>query len=65
MPAGKAAGQRCVQLDEHERCRLFGRPERPVVCASLQPQPDMCGTSREDAMRWLARLENQTRPHAQ
>ena len=23
MPAGKAAGQRCVQLDEHERCRLF------------------------------------------
>ncbi len=65
MPQGKPAGQRCVQLDDEERCRLFGRPERPEVCASLQPQPTMCGHTREDAMRWLARLENQTRPHAQ
>ena len=62
MPAGKAAGQRCVQLDEDERCRLFGQPERPVVCTSLQPQADMCGTRRENAMHWLTRLENQTRP---
>ena len=61
MPAGKPAGVRCVQLDEHEGCRLFGRPERPAVCASLQPSAEMCGASRAQAMAWLARLEWQTR----
>ncbi|GAA0518326.1 YkgJ family cysteine cluster protein [Pigmentiphaga sp. GD03639] len=62
MPGGKPAGVRCVQLDEHERCRLFGRPGRPAVCASLMPAPDMCGDGREHAMRWLGRLEDLTRP---
>jgi uncharacterized protein len=62
MPAGKPAGVRCVQLDEHEGCRLFAHPERPAVCASLQPTPEMCGASRIHAMAWLARLEAQTTP---
>jgi hypothetical protein len=35
MPQGKPAGVRCIQLDEANRCRIFGRPERPAVCASL------------------------------
>jgi hypothetical protein len=60
MPGGKPAGQRCVQLDERERCRLFGRPERPAVCASLQPSLEMCGDSRVHAMAWLGRLERLT-----
>lgn len=64
MPHGKPAGTRCVQLDDQERCRLFGRPERPEVCTSLQPSADMCGDSREAAMAWLTRLEKQTRPTA-
>jgi hypothetical protein len=62
MPHGKPAGVRCVQLDEQERCRLFGRPERPAVCGSLQPHADMCGTDRQHAMQWLGRLERETRP---
>ena len=62
MPAGKPAGMRCVQLDEHERCQLFGRPERPQVCASLRAAPEMCGDNRSHAMAWLAQLEAQTRP---
>ena len=62
MPGGKPAGVRCVQLDEAERCRLFGRPERPAVCASLRPQPAMCGSSRAEAMAWLTRLELDTGP---
>ena len=37
-------------------------PERPRVCASLQPSEAMCGTGRNHALRWLARLEQQTRP---
>jgi hypothetical protein len=65
MPGGKPAGVRCVQLDEAERCRLFGRPERPAVCASLEPQPAMCGSSRAEAMAWLTRLERATQPAAQ
>lgn len=62
MPGGKPAGVRCVQLDEEERCRLFGRPERPAVCASLAPQPQMCGTSRGEALAWLAQLDRLTAP---
>ncbi len=61
MPRGKPAGVRCVQLDERDRCRLFGRPERPPVCASLQPAPDMCGSTREQALATLQRLEFLTR----
>ena len=64
MPGGKPAGVRCVQLDEAQRCRLFGRPERPAVCASLEPQPAMCGSSRAEAMAWLTRLERATQPAA-
>lgn len=60
MPHGKPAGVRCVQLDEANRCRLFGRPERPAVCSGLQPSHEMCGDDAEHAMVWLARLEQQT-----
>lgn len=62
MPAGKPAGVRCVQLDDQQRCRLFGRPERPAVCASLRPEPAMCGADRAQALLRLARLEALTRP---
>jgi uncharacterized protein len=37
MPDGKPAGIRCVQLDDGNRCRIFGRPERPAVCSQLRP----------------------------
>ena len=53
MPHGKPAGVRCVQLDEALRCKLFGRPERPAVCASLRPSFAMCGATRADALRFL------------
>ncbi|MDZ7592709.1 MAG: YkgJ family cysteine cluster protein [Rubrivivax sp.] len=62
MPQGKPAGVRCVQLDAQQRCRLFGQPERPAVCASLKPALQMCGESREHALTWLARLEVATVP---
>ena len=62
MPQGKPAGVRCVQLDQANRCRLFGRPERPAFCASLKPGPEMCGASREDALAILTALETATRP---
>jgi len=43
-------------------CDLFGSPERPAVCGSLQPSAEMCGASREHALFWLNRLEQLTRP---
>ena len=62
LPYGKPAGMRCPHLDDQLACRLFGHPDRPAVCGSLQPAPEMCGESREQAMRWLGGLEEQTRP---
>lgn len=61
MPHGKPAGVRCVQLDEQERCRIFGLPERPACCGGLQPSADMCGDGRAQALVWLAELEHATR----
>ncbi|MBS0545559.1 MAG: YkgJ family cysteine cluster protein [Proteobacteria bacterium] len=60
MPQGKPAGVRCIQLDGHDHCKLFGDQRRPAVCGSLQPSVEMCGDSREAAIIWLARLERLT-----
>lgn len=62
MPNGKPAGMRCVQLDDANRCRVFGKPERPAFCSGLQPSAEMCGDSRAYAMVWLAELERATAP---
>ena len=62
MPHGKPAGVPCVQLDEQGRCGLFGNPQRPAVCSSLQPSRAMCGDSRTHALKWLAHLELETAP---
>jgi uncharacterized protein len=62
MPEGKPAGVRCAQLSADNRCRLFGRPERPAFCASLRPGPEMCGASAREAMLLLSELERATKP---
>ena len=62
MPDGKPAGVRCIQLADDNRCKIFGQPGRPAFCGGLQPSADMCGTSREHAVRWLAELERLTAP---
>jgi uncharacterized protein len=62
MPNGKAAGVACVQLDAALGCKLFGKPERPLVCQSLQPHISMCGDTREQALQILAALEHATAP---
>jgi hypothetical protein len=64
MRGGKPAGVACRQLLPDYRCAIFGRPERPAVCVSLRPSPEMCGATREQALRLLAALEQVTRPAA-
>ena len=62
MPGGKPAGIPCVQLLPDLRCALFGKPERPAVCASLRPHEAMCGADREQALATLAAWERATAP---
>ena len=62
MPQGKPAGVPCVQLDAQGRCRLFGQPTRPAVCASLRPAPSLCGASRDEALAHIAWMERATAP---
>jgi uncharacterized protein len=61
-PSGKPAGLPCPNLDPECRCVLYGSPERPAVCASLKPEPEMCGSSRDEALAYLERLERETAP---
>jgi hypothetical protein len=65
MPNGKPAGVRCVQLTPDNRCAIFGKPERPAVCARLRPEPEMCGDSAEAALAYLTYLEAITAPTGQ
>ncbi|NOS97657.1 MAG: proteinase inhibitor [Methylotenera sp.] len=67
MPNGKPAGVPCIQLLADFRCAIFGQPERPAFCASLQPSEEMCGgegieNQREYAINWLSNLERLTKP---
>ena len=62
MPQGKPAGVRCIQLDAQDACNIFGSPERPAVCGGLMPSTEMCGTTNEQALAYLTRLEWLTEP---
>jgi hypothetical protein len=62
MPQGKPAGVPCVQLTDDFACRIFGDPLRPACCSGLQPSPEMCGHTRDEALLWLTVLEDSTRP---
>ncbi|MER2490919.1 YkgJ family cysteine cluster protein [Catenovulum sediminis] len=60
MPHGKAAGERCVQLDENNLCKIFNQPERPKVCSAFTADPAICGDSKESALYIISSLESQT-----
>ena len=62
MPNGKPAGIRCIQLSDDNSCLIFGQPERPKFCSSLQPSEEMCRSDREQAILWLSALETATAP---
>ena len=63
MPEGKPAGVPCVNLDPASHlCRIWNTPEYPEVCRNLQAEPDMCGSSRQEALEYLHELERLTRP---
>ena len=61
MANGKPAGIPCVQLLPDMSCALFGKPERPLVCGSLRPTDEMCGSNADEALAYLTVLEHLTR----
>lgn len=62
LAGAKPAGVPCPHLTEDLGCGIFGKPERPRVCGSLQPSEEMCGASREEALSYLRSLEELTAP---
>lgn len=60
MPQGKPAGTRCIQLDDDNRCRLFGLTQRPAICLQFKPDASDCGESFIAAMQQLTLLETMT-----
>ncbi|MGO2132584.1 MAG: YkgJ family cysteine cluster protein [Halomonas sp.] len=57
MPHGKPAGERCIQLDDANLCRLFGDPRRPLVCERFQFDNALCGSDRREALERISALE--------
>jgi hypothetical protein len=60
MPDGKPAGMPCIQLTRDKRCKVYGKPERPAVCASYRAGQEFCGSNEEEALRILEDLELMT-----
>jgi len=62
MPNGKPAGVRCMQLSLGNRCLIYDKPGKPVVCSNLRPLEEMCGQTSEEALAYLEFLEQCTAP---
>lgn len=62
MPGGKPAGVRCVNLDETNRCRIWGTAEYPAFCRGFRAEAEVCGSDAREAMVNLTVLEKLTAP---
>jgi len=62
MPDGKKAGERCINLDERDTCRIHGRSDYPEVCRKFTANELMCGNSQSYALGYLSNLEQLTKP---
>ncbi|CAM2873696.1 UPF0153 protein PA1578-1 [Vibrio ordalii] len=60
MEQGKPAGVRCIQLNDANLCKLFGKPERPKVCHEFKPCPMVCGNTNQEALTNITELEQTT-----
>lgn len=60
MPEGKPAGVRCIQLDDKNLCKLFGKPERPAVCGLFKADRMVCSDNNLQALNILLDLETVT-----
>ena len=58
MPDGKPAGVQCIHLSKDWQCKLFHSPLRPSVCKNFKPEKEICGDNRNEAIKILSSLEN-------
>jgi len=62
MPFGKPAGEACANLDKGSlRCLIWGEENYPNLCKSFRPEPQFCGTSRDEALQILRFVESATK----
>ena len=62
MPDGKPAGERCIQLNENNCCKIFAHSSRPEVCESFKASEEFCGQSNSQALKNLTFLEQTSHP---
>ena len=58
MPDGKPARVRCIHLQEDYSCGIY--EQRPGVCVDFRAEELVCGSSRQEAIAILSRLENES-----
>lgn len=59
MPEGKPAGFTCIHITQDNECSIYEK--RPAVCRNYTPTADLCGNSKEEALKNLKNLEELTR----
>jgi len=62
VPGVRRVGRRQKVSSGDRFLRMFGKPERPDVCARLRPTFEMCGVDRDEAMTLLGAMEEATSP---
>lgn len=60
MPNGKKAGERCLNLDENNFCKIHKTNFYPKVCKDFKASKEMCGDDNEFAIHYLTELEKLT-----
>ncbi|MCK5462639.1 MAG: YkgJ family cysteine cluster protein [Bacteroidales bacterium] len=58
MPDGKTAGVKCIHLREDYSCGIYA--QRPKVCIDFLAEKLVCGSSRQEALTILSRLEKES-----
>jgi Fe-S-cluster containining protein len=60
FPGGKPSGVRCPHLDDDYKCTIYDDPARPKACVDFKPEPEFCGSDREEALRILYSLSEKS-----
>ena len=58
--SGQTPGVRCVHLDADNLCSLYLNSARPVVCITYETSEEFCGSTRDEALELIAKLEVMT-----
>jgi hypothetical protein len=58
MPDGKTAGVKCIHLREDYSCGIYA--QRPKVCIDFLAEKLVCGSSRQEVLTILSRLEKES-----